>query len=29
MNVEPFMQSEISQKEKNKYHNAYIWNVEK
>ena len=28
MDVEPVMQSEISQKEKNKYHNAYIWNVE-
>ena len=30
MNLEPVIQSEISQKEKNKYHiNAYIWNLEK
>ena len=31
MNLEPVTQSEVSQKEKNKYHilNAYIWNLEK
>ena len=30
MNLEPIIQSELSQKEKNKYHtrNAYIWNLE-
>ena len=30
MNLEPIIQSEVSQKEKNKYHirNAYIWNLE-
>ena len=28
MNLQPVIQSEISQKEKNKYHiNAYIWNL--
>ena len=29
MNLEPVIQSEESQKEKNKYINAYIWNLEK
>ena len=31
MNLEPVIQSEVSQKGKNKYHtfNAYIWNLEK
>ena len=29
MNLEPVIQSEVSQKEKNKYVNAYIWNLEK
>ena len=29
MNLEPIIQSEVSQKEKNKYINAYIWNLEK
>ena len=29
MNLEPITQSEVSQKEKNKYINAYIWNLEK
>ena len=29
MNVEPIIHSEVSQKEKNKYINAYIWNLEK
>ena len=30
MNLEPIIKSEVSQKEKNKYHirNAYIWNLE-
>ena len=30
MNLEPIIQSEVSQKEKNKYCyvNAYIWNLE-
>ena len=27
MNLEPIMQSEVSQKKKNKYHNAYKWNL--
>ena len=26
MNLEPIMQSEVSQNQKNKYHNAYKWN---
>ena len=29
MNLEPITQSEVSQKEKNKYINAYIWNLER
>ena len=29
MNLEPIIQSEVSQKEKNIYINAYIWNLEK
>ena len=29
MNVEPIIHSEVSQKEKNKYINAYLWNLEK
>ena len=31
MNLKPVTQSEVSQKEKNKYHtfNTYIWNLEK
>ena len=32
MNLEPIIQSEVSQKEKDKYHNLthiYIWNLEK
>ena len=29
MNLEPIIQSEVSQKEKNKYINAYIWNLER
>ena len=29
MNLEPIIQSEISQKEKDTYSNAYIWNLEK
>ena len=29
MNLEPVVQSEMSQKEKNIYINAYIWNLEK
>ena len=30
MNLEPIIQSEVSQKEKDKYHsNTYIWNLEK
>ena len=29
MNLEPIIQSEVSQKEKNKYPNTYIWNLEK
>ena len=30
INLEPIIQSEVSQKEKNKYHirNAYMWNLE-
>ena len=29
MNLEPVIQSELSQKEKNKYINVYIWKLEK
>ena len=29
MNLEPVVQREMSQKEKNIYINAYIWNLEK
>ena len=29
MNLETVIQSEVSQKEKNKYLNAYMWNLEK
>ena len=32
MNLEPLIQSEVSQKEKDKYHvliNSYIWNLER
>jgi len=29
MNLELVIQSEVSQKEKIKYFNAYIWNLEK
>ena len=29
MNLEPVIQSEASKKEKNKYMNAYIWNIQK
>ena len=29
INLESFTQSEISQKEKNKHINAYIWNLER
>ena len=29
MNLEPIIQNEVSQKEKNKYINTYIWNLEK
>ena len=29
MNLEPIIPSEVSQKEKDKYHNTYIWNLEK
>ena len=32
MNLEPIIQSEVSQKEKDKYHvliNSYIWNLER
>ena len=29
MNLEPIIQSEVSQKKKNKYINAYIWNLER
>ena len=29
MDLEPVIQSEGSQKEKNKYINAYMWNLEK
>ena len=29
MNLEPVIQSKVSQKEKNKYINAYVWNLEK
>ena len=29
MNLEPIMQSEVSQKEKDKYINMYIWNLER
>ena len=29
MNLEPIIQSEVSQKEKNIYINTYIWNLEK
>ena len=28
MNLEPIIQSEVSQKEKGKYSNTYIWNLE-
>ena len=28
MNLEPIIPSEVSQKEKNKYINTYIWNLE-
>ena len=28
MNLESVMQSEVSQKEKGKYSNTYIWNLE-
>ena len=27
--LEPVIQSKVSQKEKNKYINAYVWNLEK
>ena len=29
MKLEPIMQSEVSQKEKNRYRNAYIWSLER
>ena len=29
MNLEPIIQNEVRQKEKNKYINTYIWNLEK
>ena len=29
MNVKPIMQSEVSQKEKDKYIHMYIWNLER
>ena len=29
MNLEPIIQTEVSQKEKNTYINAYIWNLER
>ena len=29
MDPESVIQSEVSQKEKNKYNNAYMWNLEK
>ena len=29
MNLEPIMQSEVSQKEKDKYRSVYIWNLER
>ena len=29
MDLETVIQSEVSQKEKNKYINAYMWNLEK
>ena len=29
MNLEPIIQSEVSQKEKSKYRNAYIWSLER
>ena len=29
MKLEPIMQSEVSQKEKDKYINMYIWNLER
>ena len=29
MNLEPIIQSEVNRKEKNKYINACIWNLEK
>ena len=29
MNLKLIIQSEVSQKEKNKYINAYVWNLEK
>ena len=29
MDLETVIQSEVSQKQKNKYINAYMWNVEK
>ena len=28
INLEPIIQSEVSQKEKGKYSNTYIWNLE-
>ena len=29
MKLEPIIQSEVSQKEKHQYTNAYIWNLER
>ena len=29
MNLKPIMQSKVSQKEKDKYINIYIWNLER
>ena len=29
MNLEPIIQNEVSQKEKDKYINAYIWNLKR
>ena len=29
MSLEPIIQSEVSQKEKDKYINTYIWNLER
>ena len=29
MNLEPIMQSEVSQKEKDKYRSVYVWNLER